>query len=67
MNVWPSLKHAVRNKICFHKIVLFTFEDNQQGQKLYQKSGYRTVGVMEKQGIMGGDYKDVMIMEKILS
>ena len=50
----------------FIKIVLFTFPFNQGGQQLYTKSGYRSVGVFENQGIMDGKYIDVKIMEKLL-
>lgn len=50
----------------FYKIVLFTFPFNQVGQGLYQKMGYRQVGIFEKQGVMDGEFIDVMIMEKLL-
>ncbi|WP_434659365.1 arsinothricin resistance N-acetyltransferase ArsN1 family A [Paenibacillus polymyxa] len=50
----------------FHKIVLFTFPFNENGQRLYRKIGYREVGVFEKQGVMDGQYIDVMIMEKLI-
>ncbi|AIQ38006.1 L-amino acid N-acyltransferase YncA [Paenibacillus sp. PastF-3] len=50
----------------FYKIVLFTFPFNQAGQMLYQKRGYRQVGVFEKQGVMDGAFIDVLIMEKLL-
>ncbi len=46
----------------FYKIVLFTFPFNQGGQELYQKRGYRKVGVFEKQGVMDDAFIDVMIM-----
>ncbi|MFB9759322.1 arsinothricin resistance N-acetyltransferase ArsN1 family A [Ectobacillus funiculus] len=50
----------------FYKLVLFTFPFNHLGQGLYRKSGYREVGVFEKQGILEGEHIDVMIMEKLL-
>ncbi|MCL6604472.1 MAG: arsinothricin resistance N-acetyltransferase ArsN1 [Paenibacillus sp.] len=50
----------------FHKIVLYTFPFNQNGQGLYRKMGYREVGVLEKQGVMDNKYIDVMVMEKML-
>ncbi|KGE21031.1 arsinothricin resistance N-acetyltransferase ArsN1 family A [Paenibacillus wynnii] len=50
----------------FHKIVLYTFPFNQNGQGLYRKMGYREVGVFEKQGVMDNKYIDVMVMEKLL-
>lgn len=61
----PALeKEARRNN--FYKIVLFTFPFNKNGQGLYQKNNYRTVGIFEKQGVLDGRFVDVMIMEKIL-
>ncbi|MBR8660660.1 phosphinothricin acetyltransferase [Brevibacillus aydinogluensis] len=50
----------------FYKIVLFTFPFNGLGQGLYRKRGFREVGVFEKQGILDGQFVDVMAMEKIL-
>lgn len=50
----------------FHKIVLFTFPFNQLGQGLYRKNGYREVGVFKNQGILDGEFVDVMAMEKLL-
>ncbi|GAA1379158.1 arsinothricin resistance N-acetyltransferase ArsN1 family A [Peribacillus frigoritolerans] len=57
-------KHAKEND--FHKIVLFTFPFNQIGQGLYRKRGYREVGVFKNQGILDGEFVDVMAMEKLL-
>lgn len=50
----------------FHKIVLFTFPFNESGQKLYQKLGYRQVGIFKNQGVLEGKFVDVMAMEKLL-
>ncbi|MFY0803604.1 arsinothricin resistance N-acetyltransferase ArsN1 family A [Peribacillus frigoritolerans] len=50
----------------FNKIVLFTFSFNQMGQGLYRKRGYREVGVFKNQGILDGEFVDVMAMEKLL-
>jgi Sortase and related acyltransferases len=50
----------------FHKIVLFTFPFNEQGQGLYRKSGFREVGVFHEQGILDDKLVDVMAMEKLL-
>jgi L-amino acid N-acyltransferase YncA len=51
----------------FHKIVLFTFPFNQLGQGLYRNKGFREVGVFKDQGILNGQYVDVMAMEKLLT
>uniref|UniRef100_UPI00403F0485 arsinothricin resistance N-acetyltransferase ArsN1 family A n=1 Tax=Paenibacillus sp. FSL K6-1096 TaxID=2921460 RepID=UPI00403F0485 len=58
--------HKVAKENSFYKIVLFTFPFNENGQGLYRKMGYRQVGVFEKQGVMDGEFIDVMIMEKLL-
>ena len=50
----------------FHKIVLFTFPFNKLGQGLYHKKGYREVGIFKNQGILDGQYVDVMAMEKLI-
>lgn len=50
----------------FHKIVLFTFPSNSLGQGLYKKSGYREVGLFEQQGVLDGQFVDVLAMEKLL-
>lgn len=50
----------------FHKIVLFTFPFNLSGQKLYHNQGYREVGTFKNQGVLDGNFVDVMAMEKLL-
>jgi len=50
----------------FHKFVLFTFPFNDSGQSLYRKAGYREVGIFRNQGILEGNFVDVMAMEKLL-
>ncbi|WHY57599.1 arsinothricin resistance N-acetyltransferase ArsN1 family A [Peribacillus simplex] len=50
----------------FNKIVLFTLPFNQIGQGLYNKRGYREVGVFKNQGMLDGEFVDVMAMEKLL-
>jgi len=47
-------------------LVIHSINGSQQGIGLYQKMGYRQVGVFEKEGIMDGEFIDVMIMEKLL-
>ena len=50
----------------FYKFVLFTFPTNGLGQGLYRKLGYREVGVFKDQGLLDGQFVDVMAMEKAL-
>ncbi|MFC5735553.1 arsinothricin resistance N-acetyltransferase ArsN1 family A [Cytobacillus gottheilii] len=50
----------------FYKIILFTFPINTLGLALYQKLGYREVGLLKNQGRLNERFVDVMIMEKLL-
>ncbi|WP_226617642.1 arsinothricin resistance N-acetyltransferase ArsN1 [Cytobacillus firmus] len=50
----------------FHKLVLFTFPFNGLGQSLYKKLGFREVGIFQNQGVLDGEFVDVMAMEKLL-
>jgi L-amino acid N-acyltransferase YncA len=61
----PALEKTAKDNE-FHKIVLFTFPFNANGQGLYRKLGYREVGVFREQGRLDGAFVDVMAMEKIL-
>ncbi|MFA6075802.1 MAG: arsinothricin resistance N-acetyltransferase ArsN1 family A [Negativicutes bacterium] len=47
----------------FHKLVLATLAINLRAQQLYKKIGFREVGVYHRQGIIEGNFVDVMIME----
>jgi phosphinothricin acetyltransferase len=50
----------------FHKIVLFTFSFNAAGRALYEKRGFREVGVFRDHGRLDGRFIDIVVMEKIL-
>ena len=50
----------------FHKIVLFTFAKNVHGQGLYRKAGFTEVGIFREQGIVDGNFVDILAMEKVL-
>jgi L-amino acid N-acyltransferase YncA len=50
----------------FHKMVLSAFPDNRGGMALYEKFGFRTVGVYREQGRLDGRWVDTVVMEKIL-
>ncbi|HEV8635700.1 MAG TPA: arsinothricin resistance N-acetyltransferase ArsN1 family A [Chloroflexota bacterium] len=50
----------------YHKMVLAAFPTNAPGTRLYEKQGFRTVGVHREQGMLDGAWVDVMVMEKIL-
>ena len=50
----------------YHKVVLATFPYNEAGVALYQKMGFRPVGVYHEQGRLDGRWVDVLIMEHLL-
>ncbi len=50
----------------FHKLVLSAFPFNAGGGALYEKLGFRTVGVYREQGLLDGKWVDTIIMEKLL-
>lgn len=50
----------------YHKMVLSAFPWNTAGMALYEKYGFRTVGIYKEQGLLDGKWVDTIIMEKIL-
>jgi phosphinothricin acetyltransferase len=50
----------------FHKLVLSAFPDNKNGVALYERLGFRTVGIYREQGLLDGRWVDTIIMEKLL-
>lgn len=50
----------------YHKLVLSAFPSNTGGMALYQKLGFRTVGIYQEQGKLDGKWVDTIIMEKLL-
>jgi phosphinothricin acetyltransferase len=50
----------------YHKMVLSAFPWNAGGMALYEKHGFRTVGIYKEQGLLDGKWVDTIIMEKIL-
>ena len=50
----------------YHKLVLSAFPFNQAGIALYDKLGFRTVGVYKEQGQLDGAWVDTIIMERLL-
>jgi L-amino acid N-acyltransferase YncA len=50
----------------FHKLVLSAFPFNQAGVALYEKLGFRTVGIYQQQGLLDGQWVDTIIMERLL-
>ncbi len=50
----------------YHKMVLSALAHNTNGIHLYEKFGFRTVGVYKEMGLLDGKWIDTIIMEKIL-
>ena len=50
----------------FHKLVLAAFPFNPGGMALYEKRGYRTVGIYHEQGQLDGRWVDTIVMERLL-
>jgi phosphinothricin acetyltransferase len=50
----------------FHKLVLSAFPFNQAGVALYEKLGFRTVGIYQQQGMLDGRWVDTIVMERLL-
>ena len=57
---------ARAQQLGYHKMVLSAFPWNALGMALYQKHGFRTVGIYKEQGLLDGQWVDTIIMEKIL-
>jgi L-amino acid N-acyltransferase YncA len=50
----------------YHKMVLSAFPTNEAGMALYEKLGFRTVGIYKEQGQLDGQWVDTIVMEKLL-
>jgi phosphinothricin acetyltransferase len=49
-----------------HKLVSRIFTENLASRELHRKVGFREVGVYERHGQMDGNWKDCVIVERIL-
>ena len=52
--------------IGYHKVVLAAFPFNAAGMALYERMGFRTVGIYREQGQLDGRWVDVIVMERLL-
>jgi L-amino acid N-acyltransferase YncA len=50
----------------FHKLVLAAFPFNAAGMALYERLGFRTVGIYREQGQLDGKWVDTIVMERLL-
>ena len=61
----PELEVRAR-QAGYHKMVLAGFPWNTPGMRLYERNGFTTVGIYHEQGLLDGQWVDVILMEKIL-
>ena len=54
------------HELGYHKIVLSAFPFNGAGMALYERMGFRTVGIYKEQGLVDGRWVDTIVMEKLL-
>jgi L-amino acid N-acyltransferase YncA len=57
---------ALGRSLGFHKLVLACFPTNKPGVALYERMGFVPVGVYREQGLLDGQWVDVLIMEHLL-
>jgi L-amino acid N-acyltransferase YncA len=50
----------------FHKLVLSAFPFNPGGMALYERMGFRTVGIYKEQGQLDDQWIDTIVMERLL-
>lgn len=61
-----SALEARARAVGYHKLVLAAFPTNAPGMRLYERHGFRTVGIYREQGMLDGRWVDVIVMEKLL-
>ena len=57
---------AEGRRLAYHKVVLAAFPTNVAGVRLYQRHGFREVGVYREQGRLDGRWVDTVVMELLL-
>ena len=53
-------------KAGLHKFVAKIFTSNQASIELFRRAGYREVGIHRRHGRLEGEWKDVLVMERLL-
>lgn len=56
----------VARQLGYHKMVLAAFDWNLSGMALYERMGFRQVGIYREQGLLDGRWVDTVVMEKLL-
>ena len=50
----------------FHKLVSRIFPENRASLRLHERCGFRVVGVYQRHGMLDGQWRDCVIVEKLL-
>jgi phosphinothricin acetyltransferase len=53
-------------EVAYHKVVLAAFPSNAPGLALYERMGFARVGTYREQGLLDGQWVDVLVMERLL-
>lgn len=53
-------------EVGYHKLVLAALAHNTAGMRLYERCGFRLVGIYEEHGLLDDRWVDVVLMEKLL-
>jgi L-amino acid N-acyltransferase YncA len=48
----------------FYKLIAKIFDTDEPSRRLFERAGYRTVGVHLRHGRLDGEWKDVVVLEK---
>lgn len=50
----------------YHKLIAKVFDTNQTSLRLFERGGWRTVGIHRRHGQLDGEWKDVVLLERSL-
>jgi phosphinothricin acetyltransferase len=56
----------IAREIGYHKMMLSAFPFNTSGVALYERMGFRTIGICREMGLLDGRWVDTILMEKLL-
>ena len=49
-----------------YKLIAKIFDTNEPSLRLFERAGYRTVGIHRRHGRLDGEWKDVVVLEKLI-
>jgi RimJ/RimL family protein N-acetyltransferase len=60
------IEKFAREHLNLRKLKLYVVKENDKALSMWEKLGYRAVGVLKEERYIKGQYKDVVIMEKFI-